>query len=73
MRWLRFNFTTGDAAGQNMVTKATHELSLDPRQRPRGLRDFALAATRHGQEASALNNLHSRGKRVVAEATILLD
>ncbi len=24
MRWLRFNYRTGDAAGQNMVTKATH-------------------------------------------------
>ena len=23
MRWLRFNYTTGDAAGQNMVSKAT--------------------------------------------------
>jgi hydroxymethylglutaryl-CoA reductase (NADPH) len=25
MRWLRFNFTRGDAAGQNMVTKAVYE------------------------------------------------
>jgi hydroxymethylglutaryl-CoA reductase (NADPH) len=72
MRWLRFNFTTGDAAGQNMVTKATHEACRwILGQRPRGLRDFALAANLDtDKKHSALNNLHSRGKRVVAEATI---
>ena len=28
MRWLRFNFTTGDAAGQNMVSKATRHACM---------------------------------------------
>src|SRR5664280_767742 len=45
MRWLRFNFTTGDAAGQNMVTKAVHEACwwiID--QHPDGLEDFVLAS-----------------------------
>ena len=72
MRWLRFNFTTGDAAGQNMVTKAVHEACqwmFD--QHPDGLEDFALAANLDtDKKHSTLNNLHTRGKRVVAEATL---
>ncbi|MCC2616934.1 hydroxymethylglutaryl-CoA reductase [Aestuariibacter halophilus] len=72
LRWLRFNFSTGDAAGQNMVTKATREAcqwilsnNID------GLEHFALAANLDtDKKHSHLNTLHSRGKRVVAEATI---
>ena len=53
MRFLRFDYTTGDAGGQNMVTKATHaacawmiEQELD------GLEHFSLSAQpRHRQEA----------------------
>ena len=45
MRFLRFNFTTGDAAGQNMVTKATRAACLWMlAQKPPGLEHFALAA-----------------------------
>jgi hydroxymethylglutaryl-CoA reductase (NADPH) len=72
MRWLRFNFITGDAAGQNMVTKAVHEACqwmID--QRPPGLKDFALAGNLDtDKKHSSMNNLHTRGKRVVAEVTL---
>ncbi len=72
MRWLRFNFTTGDAAGQNMVTKSVHEVcKWMINQQPRGLTDFALAANLDtDKKHSSLNSLHTRGKRVVAEATL---
>ena len=45
MRWLRFNFSTGDAAGQNMVTKATRNAcNWILEQKPEGLENFSLAA-----------------------------
>jgi len=72
MRWLRFNFTTGDAAGQNMVTKAVHAACywiID--QHPDGLEDFMLSGNLDtDKKHSALNSLHTRGKRVVAEVTL---
>jgi hydroxymethylglutaryl-CoA reductase (NADPH) len=72
LRWLRFNYTTGDAAGQNMVTKATHhvchwmlEKGID------GLEHFSMAANLDtDKKHSQINTLQTRGKRVVAEATI---
>lgn len=72
MRWLRFNMTTGDAAGQNMVSKATHAAcQWILAQQPAGLEHFTLAANFDtDKKHSAVNNLHSRGKRVVAEITI---
>ncbi len=72
MRWLRFDFTTGDAAGQNMVTKATRHACLWIRaQGIEGLEHFALAANLDtDKKHSALNSLHTRGKRVVAEAVL---
>lgn len=72
MRWLRFNFTTGDAAGQNMVSKATrHACQWMLDQNPAGLEHFSLAANFDtDKKHSALNSLHSRGKRVVAEITL---
>jgi hydroxymethylglutaryl-CoA reductase (NADPH) len=45
MRWLRFNYTTGDAAGQNMVSKATrHACQWMLDQGLPGLEHFTLAA-----------------------------
>jgi hydroxymethylglutaryl-CoA reductase (NADPH) len=72
MRFLRFNFTTGDAAGQNMVTKATrHTCQWIQQQNIAGLEHFALAANLDtDKKHSALNSLHTRGKRVVAEITL---
>lgn len=72
MRWLRFNFYTGDAAGQNMVTKATREAcNWMLAQNLPGLEHFTLAANFDtDKKHSQLNTLMSRGKRVVAEITI---
>lgn len=72
MRWLRFNMTTGDAAGQNMVSKATHAAcQWILAQQPAELEHFSLAANFDtDKKHSAVNSLHSRGKRVVAEITI---
>jgi len=72
MRWLRFNFYTGDAAGQNMVTKATREAcQWILAQNLPGLEHFTLAANFDtDKKHSQLNTLMSRGKRVVAEITI---
>ena len=72
LHWLRFNYATGDAAGQNMVTKATHrachwilEQSIE------GLEHFTMAANMDtDKKHSHLNTLQTRGKRVVAEITI---
>lgn len=75
LHWLRFNFTTGDAAGQNMVTKATHRAChwmLE--QNIEGLEHFSMAANMDtDKKHSHLNTLQTRGKRVVAEATIPKD
>ncbi len=72
MRWLRFNYTTGDAAGQNMVTKATHKAcQWILAQQPEGLEHFSMAANFDtDKKHSQVNNLHTRGKRVVAEITL---
>ena len=72
MRWLRFNFTTGDAAGQNMVTKATHKACYWMLENGiEGLEHFAMAANMDtDKKHSQLNTLHTRGKRVVAEITL---
>lgn len=72
MRWLRFNFTTGDAAGQNMVSKAArHACHWMIDQGLPGLEHFTLAANFDtDKKHSAVNHLHSRGKRVVAEVTL---
>lgn len=75
MRWLRFNYTTGDAAGQNMVTKATHKAcQWILQQQPEGLAHFSMAANFDtDKKHSQVNNLHTRGKRVVAEITLPSD
>lgn len=72
MRWLRFCYTTGDAAGQNMVSKATREACMwILAQRPAGLEHFSLAANFDtDKKHSQVNALHTRGKRVVAEITL---
>jgi hydroxymethylglutaryl-CoA reductase (NADPH) len=72
LRFLRFNFTTGDAAGQNMVTKATrHACRWIEAQHIDGLERHVLAANLDtDKKHSPLNNLHTRGKRVVAEVTL---
>jgi hydroxymethylglutaryl-CoA reductase (NADPH) len=70
--WLRFNYSTGDAAGQNMVTKATHMACywlVD--QNIAGLAHFAMSGNLDtDKKHSHLNTLHSRGKKVIAEISI---
>ncbi|MCK5790666.1 MAG: hydroxymethylglutaryl-CoA reductase, partial [Ketobacter sp.] len=72
MRWLRFNFTCGDAAGQNMVSKATrHACMWMLDQGIPGLENFSLAANFDtDKKHSYVNSLHTRGKRAVAEVTL---
>lgn len=72
LRWLRFNFTCGDAAGQNMVSRATKagcDWILE--NYPGKVEHFVLAANMDtDKKHSHLNSLHTRGKRVVAEITL---
>ncbi|MEW9798619.1 hydroxymethylglutaryl-CoA reductase [Alteromonas sp. CYL-A6] len=72
LRWLRFNYRCGDAAGQNMVSKATRAAcEWIKAQNPPGLEHFVLAANMDtDKKHSHLNSLHTRGKRVVAEITL---
>jgi hydroxymethylglutaryl-CoA reductase (NADPH) len=70
-RFLRFNFTTGDAAGQNMVGKATRAACEWIRGAYPGIERYYLEANMAtDKKSSRINVLHSRGKRVTAEATI---
>lgn len=72
MRWLRFNYTCGDAAGQNMVTKATRAATQwILSEQSEGLEWFSLAGNLDtDKKHSYINYLHTRGKRVVAEVVI---
>jgi hydroxymethylglutaryl-CoA reductase (NADPH) len=72
--FLRFNFTTGDAAGQNLTGKATDRACSWIRAHYAGIRQFCLEANlATDKKSSHLNILRTRGKRVVAEATIPAD
>jgi hydroxymethylglutaryl-CoA reductase (NADPH) len=72
--FLRFNFTTGDAAGQNMVGRATFAASSWILDQYEGVRHFYLESNlATDKKASQVNVMHTRGKRVVAEVTIPRD
>ena len=70
--FLRFNFTSGDAAGQNMSGKATAAACDWIREQcEEQIRYFQLEANfATDKKASQVNTLRTRGKRVVAEVTI---
>jgi hydroxymethylglutaryl-CoA reductase (NADPH) len=72
IRYARFNYTTGDAAGQNMTGKATQAAChwiLDAYEP--GIEQYFLEGNfATDKKSSQVNMLHTRGKRVVAEATI---
>jgi hydroxymethylglutaryl-CoA reductase (NADPH) len=73
MRYLRFNFTTGDAAGQNMVGKACFaacEWIKDHYPHPGLVRYNLSGAMDTDKKHSHINTLHTRGKRVIAEVTV---
>ncbi|MGJ8669380.1 MAG: hydroxymethylglutaryl-CoA reductase [Oceanococcus sp.] len=72
MVYCRFNYATGDAAGQNMTGKATHAACQWIFQHsPETIQHFSLSgAIETDKKHSHMNMLHTRGKRVIAEATI---
>ena len=71
MRYLRFNYTTGDAAGQNMVGKATFVACEWIAGNYPGIKRYMLSgAMDTDKKHSQLNTLHTRGKRVIAEVII---
>ena len=72
--YLRINFTTGDAAGQNMTAKATQAACEWIRANYPGDAKYALTgAIDTDKKHSHINMLLTRGKRVVAEAVIKND
>jgi hydroxymethylglutaryl-CoA reductase (NADPH) len=71
MRHLRFNYTTGDAAGQNMTGKATlAACEWIAAHYPGGARFMLSGNMETDKKHSHLNMLATRGRRVVAEALI---
>lgn len=74
--YLRFNFTTGDAAGQNMVGRATFAACswiLD-HYADYPIRHFFLESNfATDKKASQVNIMRTRGKRVTAEAVLKRD
>lgn len=69
--YLRFNFTTGDAAGQNMVGKATKAACDWIQTVYEGIERYQLEGSfATDKKTSWVNTLHTRGKKVIAEATI---
>jgi len=72
--FLRFNFKTGDAAGQNMVGRATFAACgwmLDHYVDKNAIKNFYLESNfATDKKASQINIMRTRGKRVIAEATI---
>ncbi len=69
--YLRFNFTTGDAAGQNMVGRATFAACSWILDHYAGVTNFYLESNfATDKKASQVNIMHTRGKRVTAEATL---
>jgi len=74
--YLRFNYETGDAAGQNMVGRATFAACswiLD-NYKDNPVKHFYLESNlATDKKASQVNVMHTRGKRVTAECTIKRD
>jgi hydroxymethylglutaryl-CoA reductase (NADPH) len=71
MVYTRFDYTTGDAAGQNLTGKATAAAcAWIAGQRPEIDHFFLESNFATDKKSSQVNMLHTRGKRIVAEATI---
>lgn len=71
---LRFNYTTGDAAGQNLTGKATWaacKLIETEYSKIAPIKEFSLSGNMDtDKKASLINTMNTRGKRVVAEVLI---
>lgn len=71
LMFLRFNYTTGDAAGQNMVGKATFAACEWIKSKYSDIRRYVLSGNIDtDKKPSRINILRTRGKRVTAEVTI---
>jgi hydroxymethylglutaryl-CoA reductase (NADPH) len=69
--YTRFNYSTGDAAGQNLTGKATQAAGDWIKAEYPGIEQHFLESNfATDKKTSQVNMLHTRGKRVVAEATI---
>jgi hydroxymethylglutaryl-CoA reductase (NADPH) len=69
--FLRFNFSTGDAAGQNMVGRATFAACSWILEQVDTVWRFYLESNfATDKKASQVNIMRTRGKRVIAEVTI---
>lgn len=72
--YLRFNYSTGDAAGQNMVGRATFAACSWILENNTTIKRFFLESNlATDKKASQVNIMHTRGKRVTAEVTIPRD
>lgn len=71
MRFLRFNYTTGDAAGQNLTGKATLAACEWIRDTHPDHPHFLLSGNIDtDKKHSQMNTLQTRGRRVVAEVVV---
>jgi hydroxymethylglutaryl-CoA reductase (NADPH) len=69
--YLRFNYTTGDAAGQNMTGRATKAACDWIMSVYDGCEKYQLeGGIATDKKSSWMNRLHTRGKKVIAEATV---
>jgi hydroxymethylglutaryl-CoA reductase (NADPH) len=69
--YTRFNYTTGDAAGQNLTGKATQAACRWIVEHcPPIERYFLESNFATDKKSSQINMLRTRGKRVIAEATV---
>jgi hydroxymethylglutaryl-CoA reductase (NADPH) len=72
--YLRFNYFTGDAAGQNMVSMATFTACSWILAQMNTVRHFYMESNfATDKKASVVNTMNTRGKRVTAEIVIPRD
>jgi hydroxymethylglutaryl-CoA reductase (NADPH) len=71
MLYTRFNYSTGDAAGQNLTGKATQAACRWIIQQYPAIQQYFLESNfATDKKSSQVNMLRTRGKRVVAEAVL---
>lgn len=71
MVFTRFDYSTGDAAGQNMTSKATFFACEWIQQRCSYLKQYLLSGNFDTEKkTSYVNSLKGRGRRVTAEVTV---
>lgn len=69
--YTRFDYSTGDAAGQNMTSKATFFACEWIRENYPALKNYLLSGNFDTEKrTSSVNLLKNRGKRVTAEITV---